>query len=250
MIYNTLNVTGVETLYYIGHSEGTMTAFAKFADDQVLAKRIKQFYALAPVHTLKHVKGLLKVIAPFTKLLQEFFAFFGIDEFLPQSWLTEDFAKYFCGDPLTDPLCLDLLFLIAGPNTNQLNSTRIPVYIAHSPAGTSVQNIAHFGQMVNSGKFNKFDYGSADENTKYYGQRSPPDYDTSKMQVPVGLYWGQEDWLADPTDVESAMPLFRNVIANVFLTDFNHLDFIWGLRAAPEVYHPIMNSILDDWKDS
>lgn len=40
MLYLTLNITGAETLYYVGHSMGTMTAFAKFSQDQTLAKRV------------------------------------------------------------------------------------------------------------------------------------------------------------------------------------------------------------------
>jgi len=250
MINKALEVSGAETLYYVGHSMGSMTAFAKLSEDQVFAKKIKQFYALGPVHTLKHVKGVLMVIAPFTRSIQHFFGWIGLDEFLPSSWLTEMVAKYFCGNPITDLICTNFLFMVAGPNTHQLNSTRMPVYVAHSPAGTSVQNIAHFGQMVNSGKFEMFDFGKADNKKHYNGSPTPPLYDITKIETPVGLYWGAEDWLADPTDVENALPLIRNLISNVYLPDFNHLDFIWGLRAAPEVYHPVLDSILKDWVDS
>lgn len=37
---------------------------------------------------------------------------------------------------------------------------------------------------------------------------------------------------------------------NVQLEGFNHLDFIWGLRAANEIYIPILNSILADVDES
>ena len=43
--------------------------------------------------------------------------------------------------------CSDLLFVIAGYDPQQLNSTRLPVYISHTPAGTSVQNMVHFAQV-------------------------------------------------------------------------------------------------------
>jgi len=72
-------------------------------------------------------------------------------------------------------------------------------------------------------------------------------YDVSKLQIPVGLYWGAQDWLADPNDVKSLIPLIqKNLIVNDYLTDFSHLDFIWGLKAAEEVYQPILDRIQKD----
>ena len=41
-------------------------------------------------------------------------------------------------------------FLSTGADTLYLNQTRLPVYMTHTPAGTSAQNIVHFGQMVKS----------------------------------------------------------------------------------------------------
>ena len=43
--------------------------------------------------------------------------------------------------------CTDLLFVLAGYDPAQLNATRVPVYVSHTPAGTSVQNMIHFAQV-------------------------------------------------------------------------------------------------------
>ena len=32
-----------------------------------------------------------------------------------------------------------------------------------------------------------------------YGQDTPPEYDLTKVNVPIGLYWGENDWLAHPS---------------------------------------------------
>lgn len=44
------------------------------------------------------------------------------------------------------------------------------VYMKHTPAGTSTQNMIHWIQMTQTTKMQKFDYGSTTENEKHYGQ--------------------------------------------------------------------------------
>ena len=40
MISYVLNITGQQNIFYIGHSQGTMIAFAKLSQDPVFAKRV------------------------------------------------------------------------------------------------------------------------------------------------------------------------------------------------------------------
>ncbi|XP_044880357.1 lysosomal acid lipase/cholesteryl ester hydrolase-like isoform X1 [Mauremys mutica] len=55
--------TGQEKLYYVGHSEGTTTGFITFSAMPRLAQRIKMYFALAPVATLKYAQSLLTKLA-------------------------------------------------------------------------------------------------------------------------------------------------------------------------------------------
>lgn len=73
------------------------------------------------------------------------------------------------------------------------------MYISHTPAGTSVQNMLHFVQMYKSKNCTKYDYGSATENMKHYGVPSPPSYNLTAVEnTPVSLFYAENDWLADP----------------------------------------------------
>eukprot|EP00121_Abeoforma_whisleri_P004058 Awhi_evm1s3661 len=63
-----------------------------------------------------------------------------------------------------------------GVDYKHFNKTRIPVYVTHSPGGTSVKNIYHFTQLVRSGEFRDFDYGYVG-NMRRYGQAAPPSFD-------------------------------------------------------------------------
>uniref|UniRef100_A0A0N5BNT1 Lipase n=1 Tax=Strongyloides papillosus TaxID=174720 RepID=A0A0N5BNT1_STREA len=250
MIDKALEVSGQKDLYYIGHSQGTLTMFSKLSIDPTFKNKVRKFFALAPVGTVGHIKGAMEVLAKFLYpeigLVE---TILGDKEFLPNNWLMEILNKAVCENFLLKGMCDNILFLIAGPESNQLNATRVPVYMGHTPAATSVQNMVHWMQMVHSKKQEMYDYRSEKENQKHYGQSTPPEYDISNVNVDTYLYWGDSDWLGDPTDIKTHLLTNLNpeiVKASVELKDFNHMDFIWGLRAPKEVYEPIMNIILHD----
>jgi len=248
MINKALEISKSDKIYYIAHSMGTMTGFAQFSQDPELAKRIKQFYAIGPVMNMKHTQGPAKYAAPFTKYAALITRLFGMDQFLPSNKLQELWARFVCkNNPFTNIMCKNMLLMISGPNTKQIEEQRIPVINAHSPAGTSVQNVIHFGQLMNSGKFQAYDYGSTKENQARYGSKEPPVYDVSNLEVPVAFYSSESDWLSTPLDVDTAVKSIKNVIANVKVPAFNHMDFVWGVRAATQVYQPIRDSITKDF---
>jgi len=74
---------------------------------------------------------------------------------------------------------------------------------AHEPGGTSVKNIVHWAQMIRSAKWTMFDYGSVSANLKHYNQTTPLPYSMTQFpaSIPVALFSGAKDLLADPTDV-------------------------------------------------
>ena len=55
--------TKQEQLYYVGHSQGTMIAFAEFSSNQQLAKSVRKFFALGPVSYLGNMESPLKYLA-------------------------------------------------------------------------------------------------------------------------------------------------------------------------------------------
>ncbi|RXG57840.1 Gastric triacylglycerol lipase, partial [Armadillidium vulgare] len=74
----------------------------------------------------------------------------------------------------------------------------LPIYLSHTPAGTSIHTVNHYAQLVLKGVFQMYDWGPIG-NEKHYGQEEPPMYKLQVDTPPIALYWGQNDWLADPT---------------------------------------------------
>ena len=48
-----------------------------------------------------------------------------------------------------------------------------------------------------------------------YGSTEPPEYDLSKVRVPVLLYWGNDDWFSTKENVESLAAQLPRLIATI-----------------------------------
>ncbi|VDO39416.1 unnamed protein product [Brugia timori] len=224
-----LKVTKQRSLYYVGFSQGTLIMFVKLSQDPNFASKIRKFFALAPVATVAN-------------LIQQFF---GSRFFALNSKLTKTISMLICEISFFNPFCNDIIFQIAGPDNGQFNKSRLSVYIG-GEGGTSVMNMIHWVQMINSGKLQAYDYESVKENQRHYGNDSPPIYDISSVNVPIYLYWSLNDWLANTIDIRksllSVLPN-KSIRGGKVFKNYNHLDFIWGLRAANEIYRSIISII-------
>ncbi|XP_052028492.1 gastric triacylglycerol lipase isoform X3 [Apodemus sylvaticus] len=187
--------TGQEKIHYVGHSQGTTIGFIAFSTNPALAKKIKTFYALAPVATVKYTQSPFKKISLIPKFLFK---------------------------------------------------SRFDVYLGHNPAGTSTQDLLHWAQLSRSGKFQAFDWGSPFQNMLHYNQRTPPDYNVSAMTVPIAVWNGGNDILADPQDVAMLLPKLPNLLYHKEILPYNHLDFIWAMDAPQEVYNEILSMMAED----
>ncbi|KAL5260544.1 hypothetical protein ACHWQZ_G010625 [Mnemiopsis leidyi] len=239
MIDYVLNKTGQESVFYFGHSQGSIIGFTGFSNNAVLAKKIKLFTALAPVARVDHVQGLFHYLSMFQSSLEWIWAELGVRQFLPSNWFLRTFATMVCPHQLT--VCSNMIFLMAGFDTSNLNQTRVPIYESHCPAGSSTRNLVHWSQMINAKKLQKYDYESVTKNMLHYGSPYPPQYNISGLSVPTVLVMGGNDWLGDPRDELWLIEQIGHTIKSYFTIDYyNHLDFLWGEDAVKMVYRPVI----------
>ena len=145
--------TGVASLSYVGHSEGTIQAFAGLAleSNAAVAEKINLVLALAPVAYVHNQRGaLLNLIADLR--VDEVVEWFGDGAFLPSDTFLNKIAPGLC--KLTPGGCDAFIELVVGPSKD-LNESRIGVYTSYTPAGTSTRNMVHvsFGAAVCVSRF-------------------------------------------------------------------------------------------------
>ncbi|CAB3373679.1 Hypothetical predicted protein [Cloeon dipterum] len=197
-----LKKSGQAQLSYVGHSMGTTMFWVFCSSRPELQHRIRQMHALAPVAFLTRMKSPLRTMAPFERELQISLALIGEHEFLRHGaitgYLEEEFLKI---NHIGTKGAEYLFYFICGYDPDQFNKTLLPLILGHTPAGASTQTVLHFLQEVNSGKFRQYDEGTAAGNRRKYGTPEPPEYDLSKIEVPVYMHYGLNDYLAAEEDV-------------------------------------------------
>ena len=201
-------VTGMEKITYFGHSQGTSQMFAALADPEVspkVAPYLEAFHAFAPVVYLTNTKMLFFDLAkvlywalqPAVNLLDINHLGLGKCTF-DQTLIT----KY---QNLCSKIQCDYEYQ-TDPYPKTINYEMYGLSVNASPSGFSLRCIIHYAQMIKQNRaepwFQKYDYGSFQENMKVYGTPFAPRYDLGNIKSKVFLYMGTADRLADRTDVE------------------------------------------------
>ncbi|KAF2891597.1 hypothetical protein ILUMI_14576, partial [Ignelater luminosus] len=238
-----LNVTKQEKLFYIGHSQGTTSYFALTSAKSEYNDKIRLSINLAPVAYCSHMTSFVNLfvifkipIAIYTALTQNY-------ELLGYNSNTAKLGEIFCQDgAITQGLCVAGYYLFGGYSPDQINKTRLPVILTNTPAGSAIRQGQHYGQLITTGKFQKYDYGKI-KNLEIYGQPTPPQYNLSKITAPVAIYVGDRDIYAKKEDTDKTAAEISNLVVYRYIEGFSHLDVIWGIDAPSVIFNDILEQM-------
>ncbi|KAJ8675728.1 hypothetical protein QAD02_011514 [Eretmocerus hayati] len=203
-------------LTYVGHSMGTTVFFAMASERPDIAAKVEAMFALAPAVYNDALIGSLRLLEP---LLRDLVAnrehMDGKFEFLGNHPLVKYIGRCVCNRPGLREICETLIFSVIGYPPQQFNR-----------------------------EFRHFNYGPQ-ENLRLYNSRVPPKYDLSKIQVPIGLFYGDNDFISVPKNVARLYEEIPNKIGSIRVehAHFNHIDFLWGIDAPKLVYRRLIELI-------
>jgi len=227
-----------EKIKYVCHSQGcTILLALSCMNLDFINKHIEQVVMLAPALYFIHQKSWI------LRFLLEKFEVLGIFDFLhlkngfampSMSWLSKFLGNHF------PRLWLAILNLFLGrTNEEHIDINRVPVIASHELGGTSLQNMKHWDQGLDSDKFRKMDFGEK-ENIKRYGQPTAPEYNITNLkfvQFPSAIYAFENDTLITPEAVKRLSDLLPEGSTKIELVkDANHVSGYWGEITAKGIF--------------
>ncbi|XP_052740925.1 lipase 3-like [Bicyclus anynana] len=239
MIDYVLAKTEKESLYYVGHSQGTTAFFAMLALKPEYNPKVNMMFALAPITWISNAKSpIFNLFTPAYGIFKYFTS--NLNNYSTNVDIFKNIPKLLC--KFLPIGCDNVLQWIIGNDYKFINVELLPVIYGHMSSGSSLMQFIHYGQMFQSGRFCRFDYGETDNLAKY-GAITPPEYDLNRVTVPVVLFYSTNDWLSDLEDVKQLFAKLPNVYDSYNINRFNHVDYMFADVAKVLIYSVIIKKI-------
>ncbi|XP_050352135.1 lipase 1-like [Nymphalis io] len=237
-----LGITAQSKTYYIGHSQGSTDFFVMGSLRPEYNDKIRLSILLAPVAWMKNLKSVIpKIIARQTKNIKDFLYTVGFRELFAKQQLIHAISEILC-QYFPQEVCGTALALTTGYVRGSITSKNLAVVIGHLLVGVSVKTLAHFGQLIVSQKFQRFDEGK-EINIKTYGTVTPPQYNVSLITSPIVLVCAENDWVSSLRDINILQSRLPNVVEKYIVPEptWSHNNHLWGVNATEYVFDKILN---------
>ncbi|XP_045479566.1 lipase 3-like [Harmonia axyridis] len=229
-------------IIYIGHSLGT-TAALMYASEYPEAARntVKLFVFLSPAYKLSNIPSPYKILFPLLKPFMRVTSSLNVVQLLSRGYSRRLTGSTCLASTALMLLCLHAINIYLGPWT-QIAPETLPVYFNQLPGGTSLKTLTYVTE-ASKGKFTKYDYGRG-RNMIKYGTPEPPEYNITKITVPIVIYFARNDWATpkkDAINLYNTLPnRIRYGLYEVPAENFNHFDFLFGRNVKELVYDHLL----------
>ncbi|XP_026764551.2 lipase 3-like [Galleria mellonella] len=236
-----IQVTKHKKLSYIGHSQGTTDFFAMASLKPEYNEKIRVSIQLAPVAWMTNIfNPILKVISPATHLLKIFLDSSGNSELLSENHLIQLMFEMLC-QVVSKSFCISTLHATTGYEDGSIPTKTLVLAFSHVLSGTSSKSLAHFGQVIKSKHFQRYDEGTKG-NVKRYGTPTPPKYNVSLITSPVVLICAENDWVSSLKDIDILSSKLSNLVEKYVVPEpkWSHHNHVWSTKLPNYVFPKII----------
>ncbi|XP_055308819.1 lipase 1-like, partial [Sitodiplosis mosellana] len=223
-----LEHTNHTKLAFIGTSQGTTAILVTLSELPEYNEKLSVANLMAPAIIFKHMHAAFPKSIKLVNMLGEWLQLGGLNDLVPHSLASSiQVIAPFCMMPIGSELCKNVVFTYCGPSIQYYDGMILSM--SHYPAGSSYKQFVHFGQLMATGKFHKFDYEDEAKNMEMYGSQLPPEYDLSKITTKIHMLYGSNDFLAPLENIPLIVEkLTSSIVTLSKFPGYNHMDFTYG----------------------
>ncbi|XP_058834371.1 lipase 3-like isoform X1 [Topomyia yanbarensis] len=231
-------------LFYIGHNQGVTAMLALLSEKPAYNRKIIAVTGMAPLVFLGNGNiAVAQQLAKFNDQLWLTLKSLNIFELTPSEKVLKFLGSTVCSEAVfTGAMCFDLLTTIFGYSSEQAKLL-LPGLMDNLVTGISTKQLIHYGQLMETRKFQQFDYKNFVENFQRYKQGKPPYYDLSKVTIPFTLFYGTKDFFSSSKDFKKLIRSLPNVATFNEIPGWTHMDFIYNTQIYVNVYSKILESM-------
>ncbi|KAL1458960.1 hypothetical protein WDU94_010979 [Cyamophila willieti] len=240
MIDHILQVTKTERVSCIGHSMGNAVFMVMLALRPEYNEKVQMFVGLGPFAVVQ------MDLDPVSQLLLP--QVLDLVKFNKNTKATDLFRRKKV-NPFVIPcwsaptICVAILTQFLGKdNDHGTCANLMPIILGYFPSGTSNKNFHHL-LSLREGNFAHFDYGTSEGNLAHYNRISPPEYNLTRVRVPVSLYYGETDSVCSTKGMKAQVKALPNLVQVSVIKGYNHMDFLLASNTRQALYENIMEDL-------
>jgi len=215
-----------QKVVYVGHSQGNAQAFVGLALSPEIAENLDLFVAMAPAYYVNEFKHWsLRLIQKLPDNL--FWLIFGSKSFIHIMHPCQQFFH----ERIFSSFAYTLFAYLFGWPSDKWKKGSKPAIFQTTPRPISTRLIQQWLKVSKSGKLSN--YGPLSEKTEY---------PLSRITCPVAVFYGKSDSLVDGEKlVNNLKQEGVNVVYDVGVDGYEHMDLIWACDAVETVFQPLVN---------
>ncbi|ETN67158.1 lysosomal acid lipase [Anopheles darlingi] len=234
-----------QQLHYIGHSQGGGAFLVLASMRPEYNGKFASVHLMAPAAYIHHASSPALQLVDRMAELETFARLTRSYEIGSRGTVHSSVDLVYTGHKagfVPTELVLTNVWYVVGVH-DSINRSVVNDILASTPAGCSLFQLLHYGQIYQAKSFQMYDYGPV-KNRVRYGTNVPPEYPLRNVTAPVTLYYSEGDILVPAADVEELADQLPNVVQKYKLASskWNHIDFLYHVNGH-RLYRMIVASL-------